>query len=80
MQVVTSALAKANLYNLIEKIKEFHEPIMISGKKGNAVLISEEDWNSIQETLYLTSIPSMKESILEASKEPLKDSVKELDW
>ena len=53
---------------------------MISGKRGNAVLISEEDWNSIQETLYLSSIRGMKESILEASKEPLEDSVKELDW
>ncbi|MFC2420498.1 MAG: type II toxin-antitoxin system Phd/YefM family antitoxin, partial [Treponema maltophilum] len=55
-------------------------PIIISGKRNNAVLISEEDWNSIQETLYLCSITGMRESILEASKEPLEESVKDLDW
>lgn len=80
MQVMTAVSAGTNLCNLIEQTQEFHEPIMISGKRGNAVLISEEDWNSIQETLYLSSIRGMKESILESSKKPLEDSVKELDW
>ena len=49
-------------------------------KRNNAVLISEDDWNAIQETLYLCSIPGMRESIIEASKEPLEESIKELDW
>lgn len=79
MTVMTSTAARANLYNLIDQAKEFHEPIIISGKRNNAVLISEEYWNSIQETLYLCSISGMRESILEASKEPLEESVKELD-
>ena len=80
MSVITATTARSNLYKLIDQTKEFHEPILISGKRNNAVLISEEDWNSIQETLYLCSIPRMRESILEASKEPLEESVEELDW
>lgn len=52
----------------------------ITEKRNNAVLISEDDWNSIQETLYLCSIPGMRESILEASKEPLDKSVEDLGW
>ena len=80
MAVMTATAARTNLYNLIDQAKDFHEPIIISGKRNNAVLISEDDWNSIQETLYLCSIPGMRESILEASKEPLEESVKELGW
>ena len=80
MAVITATKARSNLYALIDQTKNFHEPIVISGKRNNAVLISEDDWNSIQETLYLCSIPGMRESILEASKEPLEESVKELDW
>lgn len=80
MDVINATAARTNLYNLIDQTKEFHEPIMISGKRNNAVLVSEDDWNSIQETLYLCSIPGMRESILDASKEPLEESAKELDW
>lgn len=80
MAVITATKARSNLYTLIDQTKNFHEPIVISGKRNNAVLISEDDWNSIQETLYLCSIPGMRESILEASKEPLEESIKELDW
>ena len=80
MAVMTATAARTNLYNLIDQTKDFHEPIIISGKRNNAVLSSEEDWNSIQETLYLCSITGMRESILEASKEPLEESVKDLDW
>ncbi|MGP1531980.1 MAG: type II toxin-antitoxin system Phd/YefM family antitoxin [Treponema sp.] len=80
MTVLTAKAARTDLYNLIDRTKEFYEPIIISGKRNNAVLISEDDWNSIQETLYLCSIPGMRESILEASKESLDESVKEPDW
>lgn len=78
--VITATKARSNLYTLIDQTKNFHEPIVISGKRNNAVLISEDDWNSIQETLYLCSIPGMRESILEASKEPLNESVEDLGW
>ena len=57
MSVITATVARTNLYKLIDKTKESHEPILISGKRNNAVLISEEDWKSIQETLFLCSIP-----------------------
>ena len=80
MTVMTATKARSNLYTLIDQTKNSHEPIVISGKRNNAVLISEEDWNSIQETLYLCSIPRMRESILEASKEPLDESVEDLGW
>lgn len=80
MAVMTATKARSNLYSLIDETAEYHEPIVISGKRNNAVLISEEDWNSIQETLYLCSIPGMRESILEASKEPLDESTEDLGW
>lgn len=80
MAVMTATKARSNLYSLIDKTAEYHEPVVISGKRNNAVLISEEDWNSIQETLYLCSIPGMRESILEASKEPLDESTEDLPW
>lgn len=80
MAVLTASNARANLYRLIDQTNESHEPVVISGKRNNAVLIAEEDWNSIQETLYLTSVPGMRESIINGMKEPLEESIKELSW
>jgi antitoxin YefM len=80
MAVLTASSARSNLYNLIDQTSESHEPVIISGKRNNAVLVSEEDWNSIQETLYLTSIPGMRESILDGMKDPLENSTNKLDW
>ena len=80
MTILNASDARANLYRLIDQINESHEPVIISGKRNNAVLVAEEDWKSIQETLYLTSIPGMRESIIEGMKEPLSESSKELDW
>ena len=73
MTVMTATAARTNLYKLIDQIRDCREPIIISGKRNNAVLISEDDWNAIQETLYLCSIPGMRDSIIEASKEPLEE-------
>ncbi|MCH3916083.1 MAG: type II toxin-antitoxin system Phd/YefM family antitoxin [Spirochaetia bacterium] len=64
----------------MDQVNEFHKPVVIFGKKDSAILVSEEDWNTIQETLYLTSIPRMRESIIEGMKEPLGKSLKNLDW
>lgn len=80
MTVMTVTAARINLYNLIDQTRDYHEPIIISSKRNNAVLISEDDWNDIQEILYLCSIPGMREPIIEASKKPLEESIKELDW
>ena len=80
MNTLTASEARANLYKLIDEAMESHEPITITGKRGNAVLISADDWSAIQETLYLLSVPGMRESILSGRAEPLAKSKKELDW
>lgn len=72
--------ARAKLYQLIDEAADSHEPIQITGKRANAILVSESDWRSIQETLHLLSIPGMRESILEGMAEPLAESSTTLDW
>ena len=72
--------ARARLYRLIDEAASSHEPIHITGKRANAVLLSEEDWQSIQETLYLLSIPGMRESIRKGFKTPVRECSEELDW
>ena len=80
MQTLTASEARTNLYRLIDEAARSHEPIIISGKRGNAVLISAEDWSAIQETLYLLSVPGMRESIKVGMAEPLAKSAKALKW
>ena len=80
MIMLNASEARANLYRLIDQTSESHEPVIISGKRNNAVLVSEDDWKSIQETLYLASIPGMRESIIEGMQEPLSESSRELNW
>ncbi|TFW26630.1 type II toxin-antitoxin system Phd/YefM family antitoxin [Duganella callida] len=80
MDTISASEARARLYNLIDETAANHAPVQITGKRNNAVLVSAEDWAAIQETLYLLSVPGMRESILEARAEPLADSSKELNW
>ncbi|HCX23485.1 MAG: type II toxin-antitoxin system prevent-host-death family antitoxin [Flammeovirgaceae bacterium] len=80
MKSISTTEARKNIYKLVEQTSETHEPVQIIGKKSSAVLVSEEDWRSIQETLYLTSIPGMRESIKEGMSTPLSDTSSELDW
>lgn len=80
MTTVTATKARGSLYSLIDEANASHEPIQITGKRGNAVLISEEDWRAIQETLYLQSIPGMVESIQKARQEGISNASTELDW
>ena len=80
MKTLTTTEARKNIYKLIDQANETHEPIQITGKKSNAVLVGEEDWRNIQETLYLTSIPGMRASITEGMKTPVSDTSKDLDW
>ena len=80
MTTLTASEARANLYRLLDEAAETHQPIRISGKRSNAVLISEEDWSAIQETLYLLSIPGMRESIKKGMETPTNKLEKELDW
>ncbi len=80
MTNLTASEARASLYRLIDQTTESHRPILISGKRGSAVLVSAEDWQAIQETLHLLSIPGMRESIRKGMTEPLAKSVKRLNW
>jgi prevent-host-death family protein len=80
MNALTASQARANLYRLIDQTAQTHQPVMISGKRGNAVLLSAEDWSAIQETLYLLAIPGMRESIKDSMAEPLAQSKKDLKW
>jgi len=80
MNILNATEARSNLYKLIDQTSESHEPIVITGKRGNAVLVSEEDWNAISETLYLLSIPGMRKSIKDGLEQELSDCSKELDW
>ena len=80
MKTISVSQARANLYKLLEEAGESHEPIVITGKRGNAVLLAEEDWRAIQETLYLISIPGMRESIREGLETPVEECSEDLDW
>ena len=80
MNTVTASQARAGLYRLIDQTAGTHRPVVISGKRANAVLVSEEDWSAIQETLYLLAIPGMRESIKDAMAEPITKSKKALKW
>ena len=72
--------ARAKLYQLLNEAADSHEPIQITGKRSSAVLIAEEDWRSIQETLYLISIPRMRDAIRDGLAEPLKLASKDPGW
>ena len=80
MKTITVSKARETLYRLLDETASSHEPIQITGKRNNVVLISEEDWNSVQETLFLLSIPGMRESIREGMETPLEDTSEEPGW
>lgn len=80
MTSMTASQARAELYRLLDTLAESHEPIQITGKRHDAVLINEEDWRAIKETLHLLSIPGMRESIREGLETPLKNCDKKLNW
>ena len=77
---MTASRARANFYKLLDRASSAHTPIQITGKRANAVLISEEDWKAIQETLYLLSVPGMRKIIREGSKTPIEKCSRELKW
>ena len=80
MTAVTATAARANLYRLIDQVNDESEPLTITGQRGNAVLIGEEDWQAIQETLFLASVPGLSESIRQARAEGIDAGSSELDW
>ncbi|WP_431065965.1 type II toxin-antitoxin system Phd/YefM family antitoxin [Methylotuvimicrobium sp.] len=80
MTGITATEARSNLYRLIDETAESHQPIVITGKRNNTVLVSEEDWSAIQETLYLLSVPGMRESIRKVMDTAVGECNEELGW
>ena len=80
MTILNATEARSKLYSLIDETSNTHQPIVITGKRGNAVLVSEDDWNAIAETLYLLSIPRMRESIKNGMDTPTSECAEALDW
>ena len=80
MTTLTASAARARLYKLLDQTADRHEPIQITGKRSNAVLVSEEDWRAIQETLYLLAIPGMRESFRKGLEMPVEKCADNLKW
>ena len=80
MTSMTATAARKRLYTLLDDLADSHEPLQIAGKRHSAVLVNEDDWRAVQETLYLTSIPGMRDSILSGLKTPVEKCAKEVDW
>jgi antitoxin YefM len=80
MTTISATQARKNLYSLIDEANDSHQPIQITGKRSNAVLLSESDWRAIQETLHLQAIPGMVDSIKQASEEGIEQASDELVW
>lgn len=80
MQSVTTSKARANLDRIIDEAAASHQPILMTGKRSSAILLSADDWCAIQETLYLLAKPGMRESIKTGMGEPLMGSTTALGW
>jgi len=82
MEYLSVRQARDNLYKLIDEVSEHHSPVLIAGKRNNVVLVSKEDWDAIQETIYLNNIPNMVQSIQSAAEAPIEEctDIKDLDW
>ena len=79
-KVIPVSQARANIYSLMDETSQTHEPILITGKRGNVVMLSQEDWNAIEETLYLNAIPGMASSIKEAMDAPDSEFSENIEW
>ena len=80
MTTKTATQARASLYRLLDQVAKTHEPVSITGRRHNGVLVAEEDWRAIQETLYLLAIPGMRESIRKGLRTPLSKTSEKPGW
>lgn len=80
MKTITASEARSKLYKLIDETNVTSEPVQITGKRADAVLVSMDDWQAMQETLHLLSIPGMRNSIRKGLKTPVKECLESLDW
>ena len=79
-KVMSVSQVRADIYNVMDETAQTHEPILITGKRNNAVMLSQEDWNAIEETLYLNSIPNMTYSIQNSLNAPDSEFSKNVEW
>ena len=79
MPIINATTARNNFFKLIRDTVKTHETIIITGKNGNVVVMSEEDYRSIQETLYLCSIPGMREKLIEGINTPIEECIESPD-
>jgi antitoxin YefM len=79
MKTITATSARSDLYRIIDSAQSSHEPVQITGKRGNAVLVAEDDWLALQETVYLLGIPGMRDSIVVGMAEDINDCSEEVD-
>ena len=80
MTTITASKAQKVLRKLLDEVSKSHEPVQITGEHSSAILVSQEDWRAVQETLYLVSVPGMRESIIEGLNTPIDQCDDELDW
>ena len=80
MTTISATMARKSLYTLLDDVAESHIPVQIAGKRNSAVLVSDDDWRAIQETLHLNSIPGMRESIIKGLNTPVEECAKEIVW
>jgi len=80
MTTITATEARKQLYTLLDNVADNHTPVQITGKRHSAILVAEDDWRSIQETLHLHSIPGMRDSIIKGLNTSVEECKEELDW
>lgn len=80
MEIYTTSEARSKLYKIVDQVSAAHKPVYIKGRRNKVVILSEEDFRNMQETLYLLSIPGMRESIREGMKEPIESCIDKLEW
>jgi prevent-host-death family protein len=79
-KVMSVSQVRADIYNVMDETAQTHEPILITGKRNNVVMLSQEDWNAIEETLYLNSIPNMASSIQESMSADDSEFSEDIEW
>ena len=79
-KVMSVSQVRADIYNVMDETAQTHEPVLITGKRNNVVMLSQEDWNAIEETLYLNSIPNMTSSIQESMDAPDSEFSEDIEW
>jgi prevent-host-death family protein len=79
-KIMSVSQVRADIYNIMDETAQTHEPVLITGKRNNVVMVSQEDWNAIEETLYLNAIPNMVSSIQSSMNAPDSEFSETIQW